>query len=113
MNVYDEASDLPLGEFVEAALKTAIKMAMDAGFKRVDVVEQSDFVTHSKEKAVRVVYSSEFKDNQLATVQYTFNGTRGRKITVTCTMPESEKERFTPICDRALKTYRTERRRVK
>lgn len=111
INVFDQASDLPLRKFVKSGREKAIKMAMDAGFKRVDVVEQSDFVTHSKEKAVRVVYSSEFKDNQIATVQYTFNGTRGRKITVTCTMLESEKEQLIPTCDRSLKTYRTEKER--
>lgn len=110
INVYDETTDLPLKKYAEEGQKQAIKMALDAGFKRVDIVNQSDFVTHAEEKAIRTVYSSEFKGNQIVTVQYMFNGTRGRKIVVTCTVPESQKEKFMPICDQSLKTYRTDKK---
>jgi hypothetical protein len=112
INVYDELNDLPLKKYAAAGRAQAVKMAKEAGFSRVDIVNNSDFVTQSKEKAVRTVYSSELKNVQIATVQYTFDGTRGRKIIVTCTMPEAEKATFTPICDRALKTYRTTKKSV-
>lgn len=113
INVYDETARMPLKEYVALGHKAAIRMAKKEGATRIAVISESNFTSDSNESAIRTLWSSEFTGVQIASLQYSFNGTRDRKVTVTCTMPEAAKSRFTPICDRSAKTYRTEKKRDK
>ena len=77
----------------------------EVGATNVKVLGQSDFVTASEQRGMKVVFQSVFKGFLVRTIQYISNGKGGKKILVTCTALESDKDVLDVVFDRSMKTF--------
>ena len=105
INIKEGESAAPLADYVAAAITYILANTEKIGATSIKVVGQSDFVTASEQRGMRVVFQSVFKSFLIRTIQYYSNGKDGKKIVVTCTALESDKEVLDAVFDRSMKTF--------
>jgi hypothetical protein len=102
----DESNPLALADYAAGSAKYAVEHYAQIGATSMRMVSQSNFRTTSGTPAIRIAYLTEFKGSQIRTLQYYFGDTDNRKLIVTCTFPEAQKETLDPLFERALKSFR-------
>jgi len=80
-----------------------------AGFTTVKFLSKSDFVTDSKMRGIKLIFSGEFKGFQLRILQYYFDAEGRRILFVTCTFLEKDQRFLGPIMDNTLKTFQLDK----
>jgi hypothetical protein len=75
------------------------------------VLNQSEFVTASGLRGIRVVFHMEnsAKVLLLRTYQYYFSGRGSRKLVVSASVLESDRNKFEPLFDRAMKSFQLDK----
>ena len=111
INVKDEEDGTPLPEHVASNIKYILASPQKAGATAVTALGQSDFVTASGQRGIKVVFHVENSARALMirTYQYYFSGRGNQKLVLTCTVLESDRKALEPIFDRALKTFRLDK----
>ena len=104
LNFKEEMSNLELSAYVAAGVKNILASKEQLGATSLDVLGQSDFVTDKGVRGIRVVLLSEYKGHWVRTIQYLFPASPGRKLIVTGTSLEKNKEVFDRVFDRTLKS---------
>lgn len=106
LNFKEEMSNLELSDYVAAGVKNILASKEKIGATSIDVQGQSDFLTDAGLRGSRVVFLSEYKGHWVRTIQYLFASSPGRKLIVTGTGLEKNKEVFDHVFDRAVKSFR-------
>ncbi len=111
INVKDEEAGTPLPEHVAANIKYILTNPQKAGATDAKVLSQSDFVTASGQRGIKVVYHMENSARALMIRAYVyfFSGRGNQKLVLTCTALESDRNALEPIFDRALKTFQLDK----
>ena len=104
INVKDEQSAAPLADYVAAGIEKILASVEKIGATNIKIVSQSDFVIGSEQRGIRVVFQSVYKGFVVRTIQYLFNAEGGKKIIVSCTSLESDKEVLDHVFDRSMET---------
>ncbi len=106
INLKEEAYDGPLNEYLAAGIKSILASTEKLGATSIELTGQSDFVTDSGQRGFRVGYRTKYKGYLIRTIQYLLNGKSGKKIVVSCTALESDREVLDDVFDRSVKTFR-------
>jgi hypothetical protein len=99
-------SNLELSAFVAAGIKWTLANKEKIGPSSIEFQGQSDFVTDAGVRGVRVVFLSEYQGLWVRTIQYVFPASPTRKLVVTGTSLEKNKEVFDRVFDRSAKSFR-------
>ena len=104
----DEAS---LPDHVAVGIKYILANLQKAGATAVTVLNQSEFVTTSGVRGIKVVFHMEnsAKVLTLRTYQYYFSGRANRKLVVSASVLESDRNKFEPLFDRAMKSFQLDK----
>jgi hypothetical protein len=108
INFRDEKSNAALSEYAAAGVRFILANKEKIGATSIEPLGQSDFVTDSGMRGIRVLLKSLYKGFEVRTIQYLFDDGNGRKLIVTGTSLEKNKEVFDRVFDRALKSFRVE-----
>jgi|SRR6185503_8873454 len=106
INIRDGMSTASLSDYVADGIKTILANAEKIGADSIEPLGQSDFDTDSGLHGIRVVFQSNYKGFLARTIQYIFDAGNGRKLIVTGTGLEKNKEVFDRVYDRAVKSFR-------
>jgi hypothetical protein len=107
MNVNEEASSAPLKDYVDAGVKDLTTPRENAAVRVYNLVSRTDFVTASKVRGVRLLFTYERQGLALQGIQYIFNGKGGKKLTFTGTTLAADSA-SARLFDDAMKTFRME-----
>lgn len=107
-NFRDEVSTAPLSTYVAAGIKNILASTEKLGATSIELLGQSDFTTDSGMRGTRAVFQTLFKGAVIRTIQYYFDAGNGRKLIVTGTSLDKNKEVFDRFFDRNTKTFRLE-----
>jgi hypothetical protein len=99
INIVDEASNLPLKEYVDANRK-ALAGTIE-GFKELSL---EPFTAAGKLQGYRLSFKNRHMETDLIQTQYYFS-TPQKKIVVTCSMAEKDRRPIASQCDHSLKTF--------
>ena len=106
LNFKEGMSNLELSDFVAAGTKATLASKEKIGATSIEALGQSDFVTDAGVPGIRLVYLSEYKGHWVRTIQYIFAASPSRKLIVTGTSLEKNKEVFDRVFDRSAKSFR-------
>ena len=109
INFQEEAYPAGLSDYVAAANKRALDNYQKAGLSSMTLVGQTDFRTTSGTDGIRVAFKGESNGQPLRFLQYFFVGKDGKKLIITCTAPEADKDSLDPVFERAVKSLRFDR----
>ncbi len=111
INARDEDNEVALPEHVAAIIKYVLASPEKAGATAITVLKQSDFVTTSGLRGIKVVFHFEnnVKGLTVRTYQYYFSGRGHQKLVLTCAALEADRNSMEPIFDRALKTFQLDK----
>jgi len=104
LNFKEEMSNLELSAYVAAGVKNILASKEQLGATSLDILGQSDFVTDDGVRGIRIVIFSDYKGHKVRTIQYLFAASPGRKLIVTGTSLEKNKEVFDRVFDRSAKS---------
>jgi hypothetical protein len=107
----EEDNEAPLSDHVAVGIKYIQANLQKAGATAVTVLSQSEFVTASGQRGIKVVFHVENTARVLLirTYQYYFSGRGSRKLVVSASVLEADRNTFEPVFDRALKTFQLDR----
>ncbi|HKP38102.1 MAG TPA: hypothetical protein VJT71_14690 [Pyrinomonadaceae bacterium] len=105
INFRDETTSMALSDYTAASVRHILASKEKIGATSIELLGQSDFVTDSGVRGIRVVFKSLFKGLELRTIQYFFDDGRGRKLIVTGTNLEKHQEVFDRVFDHAAKSF--------
>lgn len=106
VNVKEGISDLEINAFVAAGIEWMLANKEKIGVTSIQVQGQSDFVTDAGVRGVRVAFLSEYKGLWVRSIQYILPASPTRKLVVTGTSLDKNKEVFDRILDRSAKSFR-------
>lgn len=106
VNFKDQISTLALQDYVTSETKNILARKADLGMDSIDLVSQSNFTTASGLRGLRAVFVSLYKGFSVRTIQYYFDVGNDRKLIVTGTSLEKNKEVFDGVFDRVAKSFR-------
>ena len=111
INARDVDNQVPLADHVATGIKYVLTNFQALGATAVKMLDQSEFVTASGVRGVRVVFHVENSARAVVfrTYQYYFNGRGIQKLMVTGSVVEAERNTFEPIFDRAMKTFQIDK----
>jgi hypothetical protein len=111
INARDEDNAVPLADHVATSIKYILTNFQTAGVTAVKLLDQSEFVTTSGQRGIKVVFHVENTAKALIvrTFQYYFSGRESQKLVVTGSVLEIERNAFEPIFDRAMKTFQIDK----
>lgn len=109
INFRDEMSDLKLSAYVAEGIKLVLASTQKIGATSIEPLGQSDFITDSGIRGIRAIFQTLYKGILVRTTQYYFPAGSNRKIIVTCTGLDNNKEVFDRVFDRTVKSFRLER----
>jgi hypothetical protein len=111
LNIKDEINTTPLTDLVAASVKQIILpgSAEKLGVTSVNLVNQSEFITASSQRGIKVTFRVELKGWIIRTVQYYFDAAGDKKFVLTFTSLEDQKAKLDPVCDDSAKTFRLEK----
>lgn len=105
INVRDETSTYLLNEYVTASIRTVLDNREKIGATSIKPMGQTEFITGSRLKGIKVAFQTEYRGLLVRTLQYYFAAEDNRKILVTCTFLEDTKATYDPVFDSILKTF--------
>ena len=108
INFKDEVSELTLSAYVAAGVRLILASTEKLGATSIEPLGQSDFTTESGMRGVRAVFQTLYKGFLVRTTQYYFDAGGNRKIIVTCTSLDQNKEVFDQVFERSAKSFRLE-----
>ena len=100
INVVDESFDGSIEKYVDANIVT-----MEALFKDLKIRKRDTFSTSNKLKGERLVITSLQQGNVLRQTFYFFEGSKGKKLVITCSCLSENGESFDEIFEESLKTF--------
>ncbi len=106
INFRDEVTTSPLSDYVAAGVKNILASTEKLGATSIEPLGQSDFTTDSGLRGIRAVFQTMFKGYLVRTIQYYFDARDGRKLIVTSTSLDKNKEVFDRVFDRNAKSFR-------
>ena len=111
INARDEENQAPLAEHVATSIKYIMANFQTSGMTAVKLLDQSEFVTASGVRGIKVVFHVEnsAKGLMVRTYQYYFNGRGTQKLVLTGTVVELERNTFESVFDRAMKTFQNDK----
>ncbi len=111
INARDEDNQAPLADHVATSIKYILTNVQAIGATAVKVVDQSEFVTASGVRGIKVVFHVENSAKALVirTYQYYFSGRGVQKLVLTGTAVELERNTFEPVFDRAMKSFQLDK----
>ncbi len=110
LNIKEQTSEASLAEYEALARKLILakENVEKLGATSTEAVGQSDFLTDSGLRGIKVIFKTEYKGLLIQSTQYYFELKGGRKIIVTFTCLVGDKDFLDPILDRSLTTFRVE-----
>ena len=107
----EEDNESALADHVAVGIKYILANPQRAGATAVTVLNQSEFVTASGLRGIKVVFRVENSAKQLMvrTYQYYFSGRGSRKLVVSASVLEFDRNAHEPIFDRAMKTFQLDK----
>ena len=106
INFKEEDSTLSLSEYVADGVRKILASKERIGADSIEPLGQSNFTTDDGRRGIRVVFQVGYKGHLVRTLQYLFDAGNKRKLIVTGTGMEKNKEVFDRIFDRAAKSFR-------
>lgn len=106
INFRDETTTTPLSSYVAAGIRNILASTEKLGATSIEPLGQSDFTTDSGLRGIRAVFQTMFKGYLVRTIQYYFDGGNGRKLIITSTSLDKNKEVFDRVFDRNAKSFR-------
>ena len=106
MNFKEEMSTLPLSEYVASSARQILAAKEKLGATSIEPLGQSDFTTESGMRGIRNVFQTMYKGFLIRTIQYYFDAGSDRKLIVTGTSLDKNKEVFDRVFDRTVKSFR-------
>ncbi len=100
INIVDESFDGSLEDYVKASLN-----ALSKALKKYRLLNQDSFVTTAGLKGARLIVEDE-QNNQLLRQTFYIFSKKNTKFTVTCSVLAEEGDKFAPVFDASLKTFR-------
>jgi hypothetical protein len=106
INFREETTTTPLSSYVAAGIRNILASTEKLGATSIEPLGQSDFTTDSGLRGIRAVFQTLFKGHLVRTIQYYFDGGNGRKLIITSTSLDKNKEVFDRVFDRNAKSFR-------
>lgn len=106
LNFKEEMSTLALSDYVAAGIRNILANKEKIGATSVEPLGQSDFTADSGMPGIRAVFQTLYKGYLVRTIQYYFDAGNSRKLIVTGTSLDKNKEVFDRVFDRAAKSFR-------
>jgi hypothetical protein len=106
INFREEITTTPLSSYVAAGVRNILASTEKLGATSIEPLGQSDFTTDSGLRGIRAVFQTMFKGYLVRTIQYYFDGGNGRKLIITSTSLDKNKEVFDRVFDRNAKSFR-------
>lgn len=101
INIVEASFSGSLAEFADSNLTSVAK-----AFKNFKKISQSDFQTSSGVTGIVVVSESQQLGKQLRQSFYFFASPTGKKFAIACTSPAKDGDKFAPIFEASLKTFK-------
>lgn len=108
MNVVTAYFTGSLDDYVAANLRILPKVYASAGRRNFEVLNQSDFFTRNKQRAVKVVTQFEMNGRLLRQTGYFFQGPRGTMLLVACSVLSEGGEAFDKVFEESMMTFNSE-----
>lgn len=106
LNFKEEMSTLALSDYVAAGVRNILANKEKIGATSIEPLGQSDFTTDSGMRGIRAVFQVLYKGYLVRTIQYYFDAGNSRKLIVTGTSLDKNKEVFDRVFDQAAKSFR-------
>ena len=106
INFKEEVSTLALREYAAAGIRKILASKESIGADSIEPLGQSGFITDDGRRGIRLVLQVGYKGHLVRTLQYLFDAGNNRKLIVTGTSIEKNKEVFDRVFDRAAKSFR-------
>jgi len=108
MNVVAAYFTGSLDDYVAANLRILPKVYEGAGRRDFKILNQSDFFTRNKQRAVKVVTQFEMNGRLLRQTGYFFQGQRGTMLLVACSVLSEGGEAFDQVFEDSMMTFNSE-----
>jgi hypothetical protein len=108
INFKDQQTTATLSDYVAASVQLILLSKEKLGADSVERLGQSDFATDSGMQGIRTVFQTVYKGFLVRTIQYFFDYGHGRKLIVTATGLDKNREMFDRVFDRAARSFRVE-----
>jgi hypothetical protein len=112
INMKDSVSAMALDEYVATSVDYILKNYTQFGATTVKALTRDSFPTKTGVTGIKATFRTEYKGFLIRTIQYYFSGKATEKLTLTCTLLETDQVTFDPICDRAAKTFQLEEKTI-
>ena len=99
ISVVDEASNLPLKDYVDANRK-----ALAGASKNFKELSVSPFAAEGNLQGYRLTFKNRYEEIDVIQAQYYF-GTQENKFVITCSIAEKDSRPIIAQCDQSLKTF--------
>ncbi len=111
INARDEDDQGSLADHVATSIKYIMANFQASGMTAVKLLDQTEFVTASGLRGIKVAFHVENSSKGLLgrTYQYYFNGRGNQKLVFTGTVVELERNTFEAVFDRAMKTFQIDK----
>jgi hypothetical protein len=106
VNFKDEFSKSSLRTYVAGGIDTILASKDKFGANSIESLGQTDFRTAAGLTGIRVVFLADYKGIMLRLTQYCFDLGQGRKLIITATGLDKNKDVFDPIFDQTAKSFR-------
>ena len=106
INFKEEMTAVALSEYVAAGIKNMIATKEKLGADSLEPLSRSDFTTEAGLRGIRCVFLVSYKSFWIRSIQYYFHVKKDRKLIITGTSLEKNKEVFDRLFDRAAKSFR-------
>lgn len=106
INFKEEMAAMALSDYVAAGTRNMLATKEKLGADSIEPLGQSDFTTEVGLRGIRSIFLTSYKGFWVRSIQYYFDIGNGRKIIITATNLEKNKEVFDRVFDRAAKSFR-------
>jgi hypothetical protein len=109
-NIIASADELggTLAKFVDGNMLMLSEMSKAGRIKAFRMVARSELTTLAGSKALKAIVEQESGGMLVRQTFYAFEGTGGRKFSLTCTVPAADAEKYEKALDESAKTFRVE-----
>ncbi len=110
INFKDLIVETTLAEFVTANNKYSLEnLTKNEEVKSLKLLSRADFVTASKDKGEKLVYLMEYKDFTMRSFQFYFAGKGNRKMILTFTTLDADKDVMEKFVEDTIKTVQLDK----
>lgn len=109
IGVVDEYAPVTLDEYVADGLRAMPQIHEKMGTKTPEILSQADFTTDSNQRAIKVITAAEMGGKKLRQTYYFFDGAKGNKFVVTCSVLDAGGESYDSLFEASMKTFNASR----